>query len=145
MALAGCGGTPATVQARAGFAYGQVRTGTVNGLGTVLTNPSGHTLYRFTGDRRNVASCVSNACVVTWTPFLLPPDIMTPTAGHGVRRSDLGEIHNPDGGVQVTYRGWPLYVYARDHAAREARGNGIRMDGGRWLVATPTMPPAPSG
>ena len=39
----------------------------------------------------------------------------------------------PDGKTQVTYNGHPLYYFASDTAAGDAKGNGY---GGIWFIAT---------
>jgi predicted lipoprotein with Yx(FWY)xxD motif len=50
----------------------------------------------------------------------------------------LATVSRPDGTVQVTYNGWPLYHFARDTAPGSVRGQGI---GGVWFVAKPGLAP----
>lgn len=45
----------------------------------------------------------------------------------------LGTITRPDGGVQVTDNGLPLYTYSGDHKPGQANGQGIQ---GVWFAVT---------
>ena len=107
-----------------------VRTGSVPGLGTVLVNSAGRTLYLFTTDKQSTPTC-AGGCAVAW-PALTTTG--TPTAGPGVRASLLGTVQGADGTTQVTYNHWPLYTFAGDAAVGEARGQGNLTDGGDWWV-----------
>jgi hypothetical protein len=49
--------------------------------------------------------------------------------------SSLGTVRRPDGTVQVTYKGQPLYTFAQDTKPGEANGQGIK-DVGTWTVVT---------
>ena len=46
----------------------------------------------------------------------------------------IGTVKRPDGSTQVTYNGHPLYYYAPDSSAGQARGQGID---GVWFAQTP--------
>ena len=48
----------------------------------------------------------------------------------------LGVITRPDGTMQATYDGHPLYTYVGDSAAGQAKGNGINISGGVWWEMT---------
>jgi polyisoprenoid-binding protein YceI len=58
-------------------------------------------------------------------------DGSTPIAGESVS-GDLNTINRDDGGVQLTYNGWPLYYWVNDTAPGDATGHGI---GGVWAAA----------
>jgi predicted lipoprotein with Yx(FWY)xxD motif len=51
--------------------------------------------------------------------------------------ADLGTITRPDGTMQVTYKGHPLYFYAKDGDAGDAYGEGLKSFGADWYVLTP--------
>ena len=51
----------------------QVRTGTVKGLGSVLVDGQGLTLYLFVPDKQSSTSTCYGACAKAWPPLLLPP------------------------------------------------------------------------
>ena len=50
----------------------------------------------------------------------------------------LGTIARPEGTIQVTYHGRPLYTFSGDTAPGEAHGQGIQ-DVGTWGAVT--IPP----
>jgi predicted lipoprotein with Yx(FWY)xxD motif len=54
-------------------------------------------------------------------------------AGKGVSRAGFGTIHRPDGTVQVTYEGHPLYFFATALDSG-TEGNGIAAFGGAFRI-----------
>jgi predicted lipoprotein with Yx(FWY)xxD motif len=100
------------------------------GIGMILVNARGRTLYAFTKDGRNKDRCVTTpGCTSTW------PAVTTagkPRAGKGVNASKLGSIKLSDGSRQVTYGGRPLYTYVGDESAGETDYVGVMAFGGTW-------------
>jgi hypothetical protein len=47
----------------------------------------------------------------------------------------LATVKRPDGSVQVTYKGEPLYTFAQDTSPGQANGQGIK-DVGTWSAVT---------
>jgi predicted lipoprotein with Yx(FWY)xxD motif len=127
-ATASGGGTPAIYE---------VRTGQVKGLGTVLVDGQGLTLYLFVPDKQSGASTCYNACAQGWPPLLLPTGVTTPVAGSGVKTSLLGTTPRTDGTTQVTYNKWPLYLWVGDSEPGQATGQGLNNLGGLWYVLAP--------
>ena len=68
----------------------EVKTGTVNGLGTVLVDGQGMTLYLFKGDHRGSRSTCVGVCAVQWLSLTLPQGTAAPQAGPGIKPSLLG-------------------------------------------------------
>jgi predicted lipoprotein with Yx(FWY)xxD motif len=130
-ALLGVGAAMAATGAlRAG---GTVRTARIAKFGTVLVAANGRTLYRFTHDRKHVNTCSSNATCNKYWPPLLVKSGAAPTAGPGVNAKLLGTI--PHGAaLQVTYAGYPLYMFASDKGRGDAYGEGVQKD---WFVVSP--------
>ncbi|MDP9250001.1 MAG: hypothetical protein M3O78_01350 [Chloroflexota bacterium] len=96
--------------------------------GDALAGAGGKTLYTNTKEKGGTIACTAT-CVSTW-----PPLTGTASAGSGVSGT-LATITRPDGSVQVTYNGSPLYYYAADSAAGQSTGQGV---GGIWYIASPT-------
>lgn len=102
-------------------------------LGSVLVNSQGRTLYYNTADSTTKFVC-SGGCLGVWPPLLLPAGVTTPTTGPGVPAS-VGTAVRPEGGVQVTYAGFPLYTFAKDTKPGDTTGEGIVALGGTWHAA----------
>ena len=108
------------------------------GSAQVLTNSAGLTLYWFAPDTSTTSKC-TGSCATYWPPVKGPA-----TAGSGVTGT-LGVITRPDGTMQATYNGHPLYTYAGDSAPGQANGNGKNLSGGVWYEVTVSgAAPAPS-
>jgi len=117
--------------------YYEVNTGTVSGLGTVLVDGQGLTLYMFVPDDQRGQSTCYKACASGWPPLRLPTGVTVPVAGGQAEPSLLGTTSRKDGGLQVTYNGWPLYIWVGDTQPGQATGQGIDSLGGYWYVLSP--------
>jgi predicted lipoprotein with Yx(FWY)xxD motif len=83
---------------------------------------SGHTLYTFDKDAANKSSC-NDGCAATWPPFLVKDGDNVPV--------EFRVITRDDGTKQWAVNGKPLYFFAADVQAGEAKGDG---KGGVWHV-----------
>ena len=112
-------------------------------LGNYLVDSKGMTLYYFTKDSLNkstaTAAIVANWPVFNTSSFVIPSSLQA---------ADFGTINRDDGAKQATYKGWPLYYFAKDQASGDTLGQGVN---GVWYVVSPdkvsvaTQPaPAPS-
>ena len=140
LVAAGCGGSSATSQdGVAGASHSTssvaVKTRTIKGLGAVLVNPAGRTLYVFMKDQHSRVTC-TGSCASFWPP-LKWKSASKPTAGGTAKSSLLGTDKNPSGGRVVTYAKWPLYTYVGDKSAGKATGEGLNLSGGKWYVISP--------
>jgi predicted lipoprotein with Yx(FWY)xxD motif len=119
---------PATTQASSSSAL--VKTASNGTLkATVLVNAQGMTLYHLSGEEQGKFICTSSACVQVWHPLTVTA-ATTPTGSVA-----LATVKRPDGSVQVTYKGEPLYTFAQDTAPGQANGQGIK-DVGTWSAVT---------
>src|SRR5664279_4550866 len=91
-----------------------VRGASTSKFGTVLVDTSGMTLYRFTPDSKGVNTCTSVAACNKFWPRLLVRGTARPTAGSGASSALAGTIKQPRGLTQVTYGGFPVYLFAGD-------------------------------
>jgi predicted lipoprotein with Yx(FWY)xxD motif len=130
-------GAASTAAASASAATGvQVSTKTISGLGSVLVNAQGRTLYMFTPDNHAKVTCLSS-CASIWPPAKLPSGQKAAASGEA-KPSLLGSDADPEGGEVVTYAGWPLYTYAADSGPGTANGQGVSANGGLWYVLSPS-------
>jgi predicted lipoprotein with Yx(FWY)xxD motif len=94
---------------------------------TVLTTTKGLTLYSLSVEKRGKFIC-TGACLSTWHPLTVPA---------GVKPKGpvtLGTVMRPEGKIQVTFKGLPLYSFDGDTKAGDDNGEGI-MDVGTWHAA----------
>jgi predicted lipoprotein with Yx(FWY)xxD motif len=95
---------------------------------TLLVNRRGLTLYSLSVEQRGRFVCTDSACLSFWTPLVVPKGT-TPTGVAGLRT-----VKRPDGRVQVTYRGRPLYIFYLDRKRGDVGGEGFK-DVGIWHAA----------
>jgi predicted lipoprotein with Yx(FWY)xxD motif len=116
-----------------------VSLGSAAGLGQVLVDSEGHTLYAFSNDSETGATCEA-ACVKAWPPLLVEEGEPQPSNGASAAR--LGTVTRADGSRQVTYAGHPLYSFGGDKSPGEANGNGSAAFGGTWTALKGSGTPA---
>ena len=107
----------------------------MSGLGNVLGDSHGRTLYLFEPDAHAHVTC-TGSCAGVWPPLKLGTGLHASASG-AVKASLLASDTSPDGGRVVTYAGWPLYTYSGDSSAGQANGQGLNTYGGRWYVLSP--------
>ncbi len=100
------------------------------GLGAILVDARGRTLYLFLKDRNHKSQC-TGSCATYWPPLL---NTGKPSAGAGVRTSLLGLTTRQGGSHQVTYAGHPLYVFVADTKPGQTNGEGSINFGAAWYV-----------
>lgn len=127
--LAGCGGAGSAAPASAGD---ELAVANVPGLGQVLVDGDGHTLYLYVPDAEARSRCYG-VCARQWPPLIAA---RRPRLGPGIDRAMVGEVRRRDGAAQVTYDGWPLYRWRDDTAAGQATGEGQSM--GLWWAVSPS-------
>ena len=113
-----------------------ISTRTLPGLGTVLVNTQGRTLYVFAPDKAKKVTCLG-ACASVWPPFALTAG-QTPAISGQAKSSLVSSAPDPPTGRVVTYAGWPLYTYVSDPSPGAARGQALNLNGGLWHVIAPS-------
>jgi predicted lipoprotein with Yx(FWY)xxD motif len=98
---------------------------------TILTTKQGRTLYSLSAEGGGTFICTA-ACLSVWHPLTVPAGVKP------IGPVKLGTVMRPEGGVQVTYRGRPLYSFSGDTGPGQANGQGIA-DVGTWGAAV--IPP----
>jgi predicted lipoprotein with Yx(FWY)xxD motif len=131
LVIAGCGGggssSSGSGSSIASGTGGTIGAAEIEGLGNVLVDAEGMTVYDFTVDEGTMSNCYGG-CEAAWPPVTTTGK---PTAGEGAMASDLGTTKRKDGTVQVTYKGHPLYTFSGDEGPGEANGNEAE---GTWFA-----------
>ena len=104
-----------------------------SGLGNILVDSRGRTLYLFKADKGTKSAC-SGACAVAWPPLRAHG---RPTVGSRAKRSLIGSTARSDGKPQVTYNGHPLYLYVDDQKPGDTHGQGVTAFGAKWFALSP--------
>ena len=97
-----------------------VSTGSATGVGSVLVDSSGKTLYTPAQEAGGKILCTSG-CAAVWPPLTVAS--ANALAGHDMG-GKLTTVKRADGKLQVAYNGAPLYRFKLDRAAGAASGNG---------------------
>jgi len=145
LAVAGCGGGGSS-NASSGppkTASGAAATVGVSneGLGNILVNSKGRTLYLFSRDSGTTSEC-SGACAVNWPPLRVTGK---PTIGSGAKASLIATTTRSDGARQVTYNGHPLYLFKGDGKAGDTKGEALNAFGGNWYALSAVIIPGAIG
>src|SRR5215469_12670939 len=118
-------------------------------LGTVLAGRTAlgrRTLYVLSFDTPNKTTC-TGPCAAFWPPLLTSGRAK---AGPGVSQRLIGTLRRPDGSLQVTYHGHPVYMFSFDLVAQalvKVLTNGEYLidpaASGVWYTVTPRGTPDP--
>ena len=97
------------------------------GLGAYLVDDKGMTLYFFAKDMEGKSNCYGR-CAENWPPFK-PTRLVVPSV---LNLTDFSFIKRADGGIQLAYKGYPLYYWVHDEKRGDTTGHGVK---GVWSVA----------
>jgi predicted lipoprotein with Yx(FWY)xxD motif len=127
LAIAACGGGGGggASSGSAGSAGGSdtVSVQQVPNVGRVLVDQSGKPIYTSDVEASGKIVCDSGACASFWKPVKAAGG--KPKAGPGTGK--LGEIKRPDGTMQLTAGGRPLYTFSEDSPGKST-GDGFTDD-----------------
>jgi predicted lipoprotein with Yx(FWY)xxD motif len=117
--VAGAAATAAAPALAGATTSRQVATANVAGVGRVLV--FGHrVLYVHSTDPKRHSTC-TGVCATIW-----PPLVVSGSAAHHLGHvHGLGTIHRPNGRLQVTINGHPLYFFSGDKSLTAAMGQGF--------------------
>lgn len=96
-----------------------------------LTDSEGHSLYLFKADSKGKSSACTGACAKAWPPLTTKAK---PKTSGTLDASLAGTIKREDGSTQVTFNGWPLYLYAKDKEPGDVNGHDVHGFGGEWYL-----------
>lgn len=104
-----------------------------SGLGKILVDGRGRTLYVFAKDTGGKSMC-AGACAASWPPLVAAGK---PLASTGAKAALLGTTRRADGRVQVTYKHHPLYLFVNDTKKGQTNGEQLNAFGGVWYAVSP--------
>jgi predicted lipoprotein with Yx(FWY)xxD motif len=104
-----------------------------DGVGAYIADAKGMTLYYFAKDSAGKSVCAGD-CLAKWPAYAA--NKVEPQAG--LEAKDFTNIKREDGASQVTYKGYPLYYFAKDQKPGDTTGQGV---GGVWYVVDPAAFP----
>ena len=141
VALAACGsdsGGGATAAAAGSGGGETVSVDSLGSAGDVLVDSSGAALYTPDQEANGMIECTSSECTAIWKPVTAGGG--NPTGASEIE-GELGTAKRPDGDMQVTFDGKPLYSFTQEGPG-EVTGDGFKdtFDGTNftWHVVTPT-------
>ncbi len=138
-------GSPGRATASASSAAVTISAKSVPGVGTILVNGQGQTLYLLTSEQGGKITCTkASGCTKFWPETLLASGMTAAKAGSGVQASRLGTVTDASGNLEVTYNHWPLYTFVKDSGPGMAHGQGLMGFGGTWYVLNASGNPVTS-
>jgi len=114
----------ALLAACAGDADGPAKVGDT-GMGKVLTDSKGMTLYTFDRDAAGKSAC-NGQCAQNWPPLM--------ASASASASGDWTVVTRDDGSKMWAYKGKPLYTWIKDAKAGDTTGDGVN---NVWHVAKP--------
>ena len=122
LALAACGSSGGGGSSTTSMPASTGTAVSVKSIGgkSVLVDSQGKALYAADQESGSKLLCTMSACTSFWKP--LTTTSAKPTAGSGAGK--IGTVKRPDGAMQVTVGGKPVYTFAEDSPGKLA-GNGF--------------------
>jgi predicted lipoprotein with Yx(FWY)xxD motif len=117
--LAACSSSSKSDGGAGGGEAGSLATHAASSVGTVLADANGMTLYTAEQEANGTIKC-TGACLQIWKP--VTGSANTPSGVTGT----IASTSRSDGVTQLTYNGAPLYTFAEDSAAGDAKGNDVK-------------------
>lgn len=105
-----------------------------DGDGEYLTDQEGRTVYLL--EHRDEPDACVDACADAWPPVLVEGSGQVTASG--AQQDLVGTVARPDGTLQVTYDGHPLYYFARDEVAGSMLGHDMHDEWGEWYLVSPS-------
>jgi len=132
----GAGSTAAPASGSSSSSPGTMfSTANVSGLGTVVVDGRGRTVYVLTADGKANLPCEdSTGCTKVWPDLPFPDGVSSAKAGTGAQASLLGSMKLSDGETYPTYNKWLMYEFANDSGPGQGHGEGIKSFGGTWYA-----------
>jgi predicted lipoprotein with Yx(FWY)xxD motif len=144
VALAACGGGGGSATASGGggnttampsSGASPVSAKNISGAGMVLVDSNGMALYASDQEAAAGKILCTGACNSFWMPLTVHGNVTSSGSVPG----KLGSVKRPDGSMQVTYNGKPLYTFSQDQPGKVTGDGFMDAFGGQqftWHVVT---------
>ena len=123
----------------------EVKVADVSGLGPVLVDGQGITVYLFETDHQGSPSRCYGICAIQWPPLILPSGVAAPIAGPGIHTRLLGTGASNRRDRPDHLQRLAALSLATGSFPGTATGQALTNAGGRWYVVdpsgTPVQPP----
>ncbi|MGH7643224.1 MAG: COG4315 family predicted lipoprotein [Candidatus Dormibacteria bacterium] len=113
-----------------------IKTASVPGLGTVLVDGAGRTLYSLTSESSGKITCTAASGCPTYWPQIRVRSGQRHQAREGAKAGLVRSEKGASGTRILTYHGHPLYTYSGDDAAGQSLGEGLKSYGGTWYAVS---------
>ena len=100
--------------------------------GGYVADPKGNTLYTLVDSDRKILPCEAE-CLAACPPYTGEAAADEDT---GLDASLVATTEAADGSEQVTYNGYPLYLFSQDAQPGALSGQGVEGFGGVWYIVT---------
>ena len=107
----------------------------VTKYGAVLADRNGRTLYLLDTEAGAKLHCTSKSCLAYWPPLVYTKGQKV-TTGMGVK-GKVGFVARSKTTLQVTFNGYPVYLFVGDSGTARSNGEGVRSFGGTWYMLHP--------
>jgi predicted lipoprotein with Yx(FWY)xxD motif len=144
LVVAACGAASSTPSGASSSSSGAAATGPMTitaaqtSLGSVLSGPTGDTLYTLVSAQGTPLPCTGQ-CLSAWPPLAATAGT-SPHAGSGVSATLAVDTSL----MQVSANGAPLYYFSGDSVAGQINGQGIKSSGGTWYAVQASGQPLTS-
>jgi predicted lipoprotein with Yx(FWY)xxD motif len=151
--LAACGGggrsygSPPPTSTTLGTSLPAAASGTLSsahvfGLGNVVVDGRGYTVYVLDSGGTNVAC--TGGCAAIWPPLVLGAGKQSVVVGKGLNAAMVSTT-KVGASTVPTYNGWKLYEYVQDTGPAQASGQGVQSFGGTWYALGTNGSPVGAG
>jgi predicted lipoprotein with Yx(FWY)xxD motif len=102
------------------------------GYSGILVTSTHRSLYALTVESGVHIHCRA-ACLPFWPAFVVKSSVTAVTLGAGVK-GKIGFVKRSATTKQVTFNGFPVYMFSGDSGAGQVNGEAVQADGGTWYL-----------
>lgn len=108
----------------------------------VLADDAGFTLYLLTTEANAKLHC-TGSCLTDWSPLTVASTRTSVPVGAGVK-GKIGFVKRTSSTKQITFNGYPIYIYNLDGKKGQENGEGKTTGSGTWMMVRASATTAPA-